>query len=99
MNFKVGEKVVCVDDSPPKQLATKHLVLKLVLNEIYTIRNFVQTIQGIGIHLEEIVNPIVQYREGMLEPVYDNRRFRKLDYAFAENLLAEIKEQVLTETL
>lgn len=87
-NFKIGEKVVCVD--PCKEL---------VKNQIYTIRGIYKSVNGTdyGVYLEEIIGEFSNYWEK--EIGYNVNRFRKLDYEFAENLLAEISEAMKSETI
>ena len=94
MNFKVGEKVVCIDDSNPRRA---DLLIKIKRNEIYTIREiYISQINGGEIfNLEEVIGEICPFWGR--EIGYYSVRFRKLDYDFAENLLAEIKEQVQFE--
>ena len=50
--FRLGQKVVCVDDSPGP-VARMHYQLEL--NAVYTIRGFCENIHGeIGLLLEEV---------------------------------------------
>lgn len=93
--FKVGEKIVCIDDSEVKTPQLRGRMIVPLKNEIYTIRSFKSTSDGYGITLEEIINQKVKFLDGISEPVYDPARFRKLDHDFAENLLNKIKEEVL----
>ena len=99
MNFKIGEKIICINDSPAYQEELIGIIGDLVLNEIYTIREFIYTKDGIGLALEEIVNPIIRFLDRLSEPAYDPARFRKLDYQFAEDLLSQIKEEVQSELI
>lgn len=85
--FKIGEKVVCINalDAPPNTI---------ILNEIYTIIAFKNT--G-GLLLKECYNG-----EKFGAPFFYGfkpERFRKLDHNFAEELLAEIAEEIENEEL
>lgn len=91
MNFKIGEKVVCVNNiylEPEKIEVGIKAPLK---NEIYTIRSINDYD---AIMVEEIINPICKYgNSGYVgENSFYLHHFRKLDYDFADNLLAEISE-------
>lgn len=90
-NFKIGEKVVCIDDSNPFGYKEEIFPKK---NEIYTIR-----CNKRGIKLLEIINSKKRYIDGFYECTFNENRFRKLDYEFAENLLAEISEAMKSETI
>ncbi len=51
MTFRVGQKVVCVDDTPGMFTGVCHVKL----NDVYTIRGFCENIAGeIGLLLEEV---------------------------------------------
>lgn len=96
-NFKVGEKVVCIDNTP-KQIQLKELgFIYPKNNEIYTVRGF--TPSGTGIFLEEIINLPMRTHSGMAEIGFEMRRFRKLDHQFAEDLCKELAKQVKEEQL
>lgn len=68
MGFKVGERVVCVDDDPDKYLNTKRFKVEsndmdgLVKGAIYTIRgvryNDEACIGKVSVFLQEIIRPI-----------------------------------------
>jgi len=98
MNFKVREKVVCIDDSDTKDsIYLKDLgVIFPKKGEIYTIRSIENNINGIGFLLDEIRNGLIEYLDGVSEQTFKSSRFRKLNYEFAENLLAKIKEEVMS---
>jgi len=86
-NFKVGERVVCVDDSIGLTTKTK----TLVKNEIYTIYHIV----GNAVFLEEI-NTV--FFEGELYSLgYKASRFRKLDHQFSEDVCAKLIEDYKKE--
>lgn len=82
--FKIGEKVVCVDASIGVITREK----TLCVNEIYTIDGF-NPYSG-GLILKE-VKPNTTYQS------YSKDRFRKLDYQFAESLLAELTQSAKSE--
>lgn len=80
--FKVGEKVVCVD-----------AVYPLLKNEIYTI-DFID-LDGNDeetLILKEVYSGL-KFSDNEEEWYgYDPVRFRKLDYQFTENLIAELMQ-------
>ena len=80
-NFKIGEVVVCVN-------AKKrwYRLGGLKENELYTVAGF-NPYDG-GLILNEAKSPRSGYN------AYKADRFRKVDYAFAENILDSIKPQV-----
>ena len=92
--FKIGEKVVCIDDSSPRR---KDLRLDIKRNEIYTIRkiNISKTNGEITFCLDEIIGAYCSFWESAIG--YYSWRFRKLDYQFAENLLAELTQSAKSE--
>lgn len=71
-NFRVGQKVVCVDSEPgeprrnPEQWPLR--------GSVYTIRSF--NPQSGGVRLVEIVNPAYLYKGGWMELSFFPRRFR-----------------------
>jgi len=85
-NFKVGEKVVCVEP-----------IDHLVKNQIYTVKSILQKNGEVGILVEEL-EPIPT---GILKGYYfyNVNRFRKLDHQFSEDVIAEIIKQVKEESL
>ena len=86
-NFKVNEKVVCIDAS------ANGFSSGLIKHEIYTILQIVTPPIGEqGLVLSEIKS--LHY-----EGSWSVFRFRKIDYEFAENLLAEISEVMKSETI
>ena len=96
-NFKIGEKVVCVKP-----------IYNLVFNQIYTI-DFLKICKCGCLNFSLIEIPSVAGYEGTYcaecldslgkECLWSSKRFRKLDYEFAENLLAEISEAMKSETI
>ena len=83
-NFKIGQKVVCVD---PKNTVNKNLVY----GEIYTIVGI--RIETGGLSLKEAPATSI----GNFSGYYDKNRFRPLDHAFADEVEAMIKEQLKEE--
>lgn len=73
--WHVGQRVVCVDDSNWSDDHIKHPIK----GRIYTIRE-IDTIGGIdGFWLEEIINPIKTYCDGVCEAGFKRERFKPLD--------------------
>lgn len=89
--MQTGDTVECIDDTS-KQLPYK--VIIPVKGKFYTIRDVRDTNYGPGFLLEEIVNEPVHFQEGLLEPVYDPKRFRKLDVQINE--ITEVLESKIT---
>lgn len=83
--FKIGEKVVCIDDSEGFASGLK----TLTIHEIYTIKS-IRSCTG-ALTFKEIEAPYLS------SGFYSANRFRKLDYQFTENLLAKIKEEVFND--
>jgi len=95
-NFKVGQKVVCIDDSKQGGINIINLV-PLIKGEIYTITEFVECDYGyIGITTKE--QGCMYFYNGKIA---GNKieRFRPLDHAFADEVEAMIKEQVKQDEL
>jgi hypothetical protein len=77
--FKTGEKVVCINDSCGKLDGVK----LLEKGEIYVIEKVFS--------LNSKSTDLLLYG---FDKGWDSSRFKKLDYEFAENLLAEITKEV-----
>lgn len=80
--FKPGQKVVCVDDTPPSRAnGADYMPCRPHKGAIYTIRG-VHTerhIEGYGVYLEEILNPSVIWSNGTeCEWPFSSSRFRPL---------------------
>lgn len=76
--FKVGQKVVCVDDAPMRNNCGDVLPLRLVRGDVYTIRSIhtEPDILGYGVRLEELLNPSVVWADGdEREWSYQSERF------------------------
>jgi hypothetical protein len=96
-NFKIGEKVVCINAF--KGICDKQKSLGVnppIKGEIYTIRCI--DVDGY-LTFEELINPKVNYRNGFLEATFNPDKFRKLDYAHTERICAEIIESLKVEEL
>lgn len=91
-NFKIGQKVVCVD--APSNENRKYKEYMPVKNEIYTIRGFYRE----SLYLEEIINEVYVYDNGVSEVSFKSCRFRPLDHQFAEDVIAYITELELQES-
>lgn len=82
--LKPGQKVVCIDASPIRNNCADVMPLRLVLNEVYTVRS-IQTepnIDGYGVRLEELPNPSVVWADGSeKEWSYQSERFRPVSVA------------------
>lgn len=77
--FKVGQKVVCVDDSPMRNDCGSCLPLRLVRSAVYTIRSIHTEphIQGYGVRLEELLNPSIVWADSEeKEWSYQSERFQ-----------------------
>lgn len=81
--FKVGQKVVCIDNSDMRSGAIKNS--DLILNEVYTITNIIYS--GRGCNISEVFGQFLC------------SRFRPLDETFAEEVLENIKQQIEEEEL
>jgi len=94
--FTANEKVVCIhtfQDQGDAQYGVVHPVKR----EMYTIRT-ISVVNGlVYLRFHELKNPVLNYATGPDECQYWDERFRKLDYQFAEDVIANIKEQVNTE--
>jgi len=86
MSFKVGQRVVCIEDRGQKYIT-------LSRGEMYTVRS-VRPSTG-GIRVKEIILPQTHYGEC----AHRGLRFRKVDEQFAEQLLSEIEEELNQENL
>jgi len=80
MSFKVGDRVVCINDLFLGRFDIFLGTIKApVRNKIYTIRSFDVDEEGlIGLRFEEIINPVLQYQDGVGEVSFAQERFRKL---------------------
>ena len=86
--FKVGEKIVFVPIIDNKNIWTINTPKK---HEIVTVAGYC-VVHKNSLDIKEYLYDIDGVRQSI-----NARHFQKLDYDFAENLLAEIKEQVQSE--
>ena len=85
-NFKEGQKIVCVDDSP-----RKHTPKVLEKDKVYTFKAYSPTKIGTtGILIEEVSIYPYCFRENRFEPA------KEID-DFAENLCAKLIEEFKEE--
>lgn len=78
--FKVGQKVVCVNDIINSETA-RWTPLRPKMNEVYTVASIHMEdhIGGYGVRLEELRNPSIVWSDGDdAEWSFDHRRFRPL---------------------
>jgi len=93
--FKIGQKVVCIDDKPRKN-RPNFTIKPIKKNSTYTIRGIYESATHPGvvcILLEELVNSID--KKWNKEIGYDSTRFKPIDMIddsieWAESILSEI---------
>ena len=85
--YKIGEKVVCINDS----IGYSSGIKSLIINEIYTIKSIRKETGALSFN--EITAPINS------SGFYNSNRFRKLDYEFAEECLKYITKQVAEQCI
>jgi len=78
--FEIGETVVCINAK-----RRWYKLGGLQLNEMYTVTGF-NPYDG-GLILKEVKSPTSAYH------AFASNRFRKVDYAFADSVLAELHSQ------
>jgi len=78
--FKIGETVVCTNAK-----RRWYRLGGLQLNELYTVTGF-NPYDG-GLILKEVKSPRSAYH------AFASNRFRKVDYSFAERVMADLLEQ------
>lgn len=94
--FKVGQKVVCIDDFDFDGLRRKTRIQLPIKGEIYTIRELHSFPNGdLGLRLCEIVNPVVNYDDGKQECTFNSHGFRPVDETFGEAICESL--EVMTE--
>jgi hypothetical protein len=80
MILRIGQKVVCVDDSI-NQETRPYVTMLPRTGGIYTVRGFDVNdhIEGYGVYLEELVNPTIIWADGdEKEWAFKPERFRPL---------------------
>jgi hypothetical protein len=88
MTFRVGQKVVCVDDEAQP---CNRGYTPVVKGDIYTIRDAFDWFGLDGIRLEEIKNPHDRgYQARRFRPVVE----RKTDISFAHEILNSVNQGV-----
>ena len=83
--YKIGEKVVCINDS----IGYLSNIKSLLINEIYTIKSIRKETGALAFN--EITAPINS------SGFFNSNRFRKLDYEFAEDCLKNITNQFVNQ--
>jgi hypothetical protein len=92
MTFQIGQQVVCVEVDfwrNPAWRRKVHLVPQRHM--VYTIRDICEENGLIGLYLDEIINPLASFSNGMDEPAFLSTRFRpaiKTSLAVFEKMLA-----------
>jgi hypothetical protein len=98
MFFRVGDKVICIDDKPRKDIP-RHLVARNFVKKgvVYTLREIVASTKGngMGFLLEEVRNEPLYYPviDVCIEPVFKSERFVKFDYLTGEKELVKVSEE------
>jgi hypothetical protein len=94
-NFQVGDKVVCVDDSPPKNTCDCQVGKnQLRKGAVYVVRGTVN-IGGGGIYLVGIWS--ITCRDYSIEHPFISSRFRLLSDLRAESLLNRTVQRYIEE--
>ena len=79
--FKVGDSVICVDDTPPSDFnGAPYCLVRPKKGELYTIRGIHTEphIEGYGVYLEECLNPPMIWSCGdEAEWPFASTRFRR----------------------
>jgi hypothetical protein len=80
--FKIGQKVICIDDTTPSsENGAAYCLIRPVKGEIYTIRGIHTEpyIDGYGVWLEECLNPSVIWSDRTeIEWPFASTRFKAL---------------------
>ncbi|MGA0595647.1 hypothetical protein [Enterovirga sp. CN4-39] len=77
--FYVGQKVVCVDGDFPRWEAVRANYEPVEIPRAgvtYTVRELFDHDGAVYLRLDEIRNPLLRLRTGLLEPAFGQRRFR-----------------------
>ena len=75
----VGQRVICIDGSPPRNNSANFLPLRLVAGQVYTIRSIHTEphLDGYGVRLVELINPSIVWSDhDECEWSYQSERFR-----------------------
>jgi hypothetical protein len=76
--FRIGQKVVCVDDALMRNGCGGAIPLRLIRGAVYTVRSIHTEphIEGYGVRLEELLNPSIVWSDGgEREWSYQSERF------------------------
>lgn len=100
MAFRVGQKVVCVKS---RRYGGTGAEIMPVKGNVYTVRGIDLNRPGcnceVGLWLEEITNPPMDYRGGIEECSFDATRFRPLVEKKTETGMAILREILDRETI
>jgi len=77
VDWQVGDFVVCVGNFKGANKLYSEFE-HVVLGKVYQIRDIAVIDDSVGIHVEEIVNPCVNWADGYYELYFDHVAFRKL---------------------
>lgn len=89
--FKIGQKVVCIDDSRIVKGA------EIKCGEIYTIKDMFEQDGTLGLFFYEINNGAIRGYPNFWG--YSAKRFRPVDDMWSDDILSKIIEEVETEEL
>lgn len=94
-NFKVGQKVVCVDSSVNRKPQITYSGRYIIKDEIYTIKGFNPVTEGVYLeeHVMGFYNNMVNPKHQGMEASYRVERFRHLHHEFAEEVISMLLEQ------
>jgi hypothetical protein len=88
--MKIGSLVECIDDNWDLRNGEK----MPVKGEIYTVRAIVRWEGQVGLKLEEVVNPVMNYVDAVAECSFDARYFREIQPPMN---ISELLENLQTE--
>lgn len=96
-SFKVGQKCVCIESFRNQKNDFKYGVRVPVKGEIYTIRKLMFREGEIYLMFEELINPELVYDDAFGEAGFWDKKFRYLDYQFAQDTIAYVIKKVKEE--
>lgn len=76
MNWKIGQKTVCIKNLKPRP-GEEDIIVPMI-GEIYTIRDVTTDGRLTGLLLVEVTNRIRRYQDGLFEPAFDSDAFRPI---------------------
>ena len=82
MSFKVGQKVICVDDSIPYGEVFRDFSYWIKKDQVYTVRRYyyMSLLNTYAVLLNEVKNPPIENSLlGKVEPAFRAERFRPLE--------------------